>query len=149
MKLSAHIIASFSIGAAIWFFTKSFTAALLYFMFGGLLDADHIIEYGLHYGWKDITFMKVYRASQCTNRGKQEGGYSKLHLIFHTAELTLLLWIGYLYTGNIYLFATAMGHSTHLIMDYIGNPIYPLSYFFIWRAMKGFDIDKIVKRKSI
>ena len=71
MKPAQHIIASVSIGAMLWFFTKSIYAALLYFASGLFLDSDHIIEYIIHHGWEKISFKKVYRASIET--GRQEG----------------------------------------------------------------------------
>jgi len=149
MKPSIHVAASLSLGAVIWYSTKSFVAAVLYFVFAVFLDADHILDYGLEYGWKDITLMRVYRASSHTNRDKQEGGYSKLHIVFHTVEFAILFWVAYLFTGNIYFLAIALGYSTHLVLDYIGNPVYGFSYFFIWRAMKNFDVGKICKRGNV
>jgi hypothetical protein len=144
MNISSHISISALVAAGIWYFTGSLLAGFLCFISGGLIDADHILEYAINYGWKGLTIKKVYDASQ-QSRSRKKVGYKKLHLIFHSVELLGLLWILYIITNSIYIFALAIGMTIHLIMDYAGNRVYPLSYFFVWRAIKGFDAHKITK----
>jgi len=147
MKPVSHIIISFSLGAAVWFFAKSLYAAMVCFLSGFLLDIDHIIEYIVHYGWKDFTFKKCYQA--CEQVFKKEGEYQfkKLHLIFHSAEIALLFWLITSYTKNIYLFAGVLGYSVHLILDSIGNQLYPYSYFIVWRAINRFSPDRLFRKR--
>lgn len=138
MKLRTHIITSLSAGALLWLFTKSLYAGILCFITGFLIDLDHIVEYIIHYGWKDFTLNKLFLACEQTVKSEGEEGFSKLHLVFHIGEFALLLWIASIYTKNIYLIAISIGYSLHLILDCAGNPLYPHFYFFILRAVKGF-----------
>jgi hypothetical protein len=146
MRPSGHIIASFTAGAALWFFTKSIYAGLLCFASGVLVDIDHIAEYIIHHGWRGVTIKNMYRA--CENTGKHEGHlkFGRLYVVLHAVEIALLLWAITVYTGNIYLLAVTLGYSLHLILDYIGNSIYPFSYFILWRAIKGFRTDKVLRK---
>jgi hypothetical protein len=148
MKPIAHIAASLSISACIWYFTKSLTASVLSFAAGAMIDLDHIIDYAMNFGWKSLTLNNVYKASLLTNQ-KKEGGFKKIHLFFHADELVILFWTIYLFTNNLCLLAIALGYSAHIIMDYASNGLYPFSYLFICRAIKNFDRDKLLKRTAI
>ena len=147
MKPSKHVIASVALGAGLGFFTKSLYAGMLTAISGIFVDSDHFIEYVIHYGWKNLTYKNVYEASVQT--GKREGDmrFKKIYLVFHTGEIAILFWIAAIYTGNIYFLAVAMGYTLHLVLDSTGNPIHPFSHFIIWRAIKGFNTDKLFKKE--
>lgn len=148
MKSSIHAITSLSIGALLWFFTKSLYAGILCFISGFFTDLDHIIEYVIHYGWKDFTLKRFFLV--CEQTCKQEGDerFPKIYLIFHAVELAVLLWIISIFTKNIYLIAITIGHSVHLILDYISGILYPCSHFIIYRAIKGFNVEKLHKKSG-
>ena len=93
MKPSRHAAASFALGMILWFFTKSFYASLLCFVTGILVDVDHIIEYTVHYGFKDFSIKSLYKKSTETDEYKGTKGYTKLYLIFHSNELMIILWV--------------------------------------------------------
>lgn len=143
MRPSRHIIASLTIGALLWLFTRSLYAGFLCFASGILVDLDHILEYIIHHGWKDLTFKNMYEACEQTERQKGDMRFKKLYIIFHISEIAILLWIAAIYTKNIFLLAIAWGYSSHLILDVIGNNTYPISYFMFWRAINKFDSDKL------
>lgn len=145
MKPSRHIAVSFSLGLALWFFTKSFPAAILCFISGIFMDLDHIIEYLIQYGLKDFTLRNVYNVSINTPKRHLEQRFKKLYLVFHSWEIAILLIFLAAYTKNIYVFAFAAGYFIHLVMDYLGNELYCPSYFIIYRAMKKFDTDKLIE----
>jgi len=149
MKPSRHIIVSLSLSAALWFFTRSFYAALLCLGSGLFLDADHIIEYIIHFGWKGLNYDHLYHV--CENTEKNIPGikrFKKLYLLFHSVEVLILLWLVTIVTKNMYILAMALGYSSHIALDIIGNRAHPSSYFLIIRAMKGFHVDKILKEKN-
>ena len=148
MKPASHIIVSLSTGALVWFFAKSLYAGIVCFFAGLFVDVDHIIEYIIHYGGKNFTYNNLYLTCEQTSR--QEGDYQfrKLHLIFHSIEIIFALWVITIYTRNIYLFAVVIGYSAHLILDWIGNPIYLHSYFIIWRAKNKFHTNRLLRKKS-
>ncbi len=143
MRPSRHIIASLTIGAVLWFFTKSVYAGLLCFASGVLVDIDHILEYIIHHGRKGLSFKNMYEACEQTERQKGDLKFKRLYIILHTAEIVLLLWTITIYTKNIYLLAITWGYSLHLILDCAANPLYPFSYFIFWRAINKFDSSKL------
>ena len=146
MKLSRHFIISLFMGTAVWFFVKSLYAGLVCFFSGVFVDIDHVIEYIIHYGWRNFTFKKFFLACEQTDRQEGEYQFRKLYLIFHSGEFALALWFLSIYIKNVYLFAGALGYSTHLILDYIGNDMYLLSYFLVWRAINKFHTDRILRK---
>ena len=145
MKPSIHFVTSFSIGVVIWFFTKSVYAGLVCLASGILVDFDHLIEFGIQHGWKNLTFKNVYETSLRTGTEEEGPRFTTLYLIFHTVEVALLFWVAAICTKNIYLFAIATGYSSHLILDSVGNPFYPSAYFMVWRFIKKFNIEKLFK----
>ena len=146
MKPGKHIIVSLAVGVALAFWVKSLYAGIICFLAGVLADIDHIIDYLIHHGKKDFSLRKVYEASVQTARQEGEKRFSRLYLIFHVNEISILLWVIYIYTKNIYILAVALGYSLHLIMDCINNPMYPYSYFLIWRLVKNFKVEKLFKK---
>ena len=146
MRPSRHIIASLTIGAALWFFTRSLYAGLLCFASGVLVDLDHILEYAIHHGWRDITLENMYTACEETERGEGNLRFKRLYIIFHISEIAILLWIAAIYTKNIFVLAVALGYSSHLILDAIGNKVYPIAYSIFWRAINKFDTNKIFRK---
>ena len=146
MKLSSHIIISFSVGSALGFFARSAYAGFLCFIAGTLIDVDHIIEYIVHYGFKDFSLKRVFLVCDQTSRQAGEDRFRILYLIFHSYELAIILWIIYFYVKSINFFAFVLGYSLHLFMDSVGNPIHPYFYFITWRAANNFDSNKFFRR---
>lgn len=139
MSPISHIIVSFSTAIAVGFLARSLYYGLVCFITGIFLDIDHLIEYIIHYGWKDFTPKKFYRTCEQTTRQEGDRRFPKLYLIFHSVEMAALLWAAALSIKNAYLIIIALGYSMHMVMDCIGNPMYVYSYFIIWRMIKGFD----------
>lgn len=146
MKPSIHVIASISLGWMLWFFTKSFYTAALCFASGVLVDADHVIEYIIHHRFKNFTFKKIYQASEET--GKQKGAYkfNRLYLVFHTGEVALLFWLAAIIAKNIYFLGIAVGYTSHLILDSIGNKLRPKFYFMTWRILDRFSTEELFRK---
>ena len=144
MKPGRHIIVSLFMGIIVWFFARSLYAGFVCFFSGILIDIDHIIEFIIHHGWRNFSYKRCYLA--CEQTSKQDGKYQfrKIYLIFHCAEIALLLWFLVFYTRNLYLFAVALGYSTHLILDYLPGLVYPFSYFVVWRAINKFRTNRFL-----
>ncbi len=147
MSPSRHIIVSLPLAIAVGSFTQSALAGLLCLFSGVLVDADHLIEYIIHYGLRRLNFKAVYQTCEGMIKPEEEGGVKKLYLFFHTLEICILLWIGYALSKNLYLLSIALGYTGHLIMDIIGNSkiMKPLSYFITLRAINGFNTDRIAR----
>ncbi|MBL7085106.1 MAG: hypothetical protein ISS43_03235 [Candidatus Omnitrophica bacterium] len=146
MLLSRHIMVSLPLGAAVAAFTQSAIAGLLCFLSGVLIDADHLIEYSIHYGLKASILKEIYRA--CGNMVNREGkgaAVKKIHLFFHAGEIAILLWLGFLFSKNLYLLSIALGYTGHLIMDMCGNPIKPWAYFITVRIKNSFNTIRLMR----
>lgn len=144
MKLSRHFIVSISLGTIVWILTNSFFASLVCFFSGFFIDVDHIMEYIVHFGWKKFSLKKCYLAYE--QPGKQDGFYQfkKSYVVFHSNEFAVVLWLLAIYTQNIIIFGSALGYSSHLLLDNIGNHMHPYSYFILWRVKNNFHIDKVL-----
>ncbi|MCQ9207090.1 MAG: hypothetical protein NG740_04335 [Omnitrophica bacterium] len=142
MRPSYHAIISFSLGALLWFFTKSVYAGILCFLSGWLIDFDHVIEYALQYGFKNFKFKTIYQTCKLVL-------FDRLYLIFHAYEIMIILWVATIATKNIYLLGISIGYSSHLIMDVITNPVLPFSYFITRRFLKQFKIHELMKESFI
>ncbi len=150
MLPSRHIMYSGIIALIFYFITKSILASLTCLFFGFIIDIDHIIEYGLQFNWKSLTLKKVYHASMNTGTNTKNIKFAKLYLIFHSIELALILWFLYYISGNIYLAAIAVGYSSHILLDIIGNNHLKIhAYFIIWRFLKKWNPDLLFKKKFL
>ncbi len=139
MLPSRHIIASVSLGAVIAYFTQSLSAGLLCLVSGVLIDIDHFFEYIMHHGLSNLNPGYIYRACERLSYPEKEGGVKKLYLLFHVAEIAVLLWAGFLFTRNIYILALAAGYTLHLVMDAATNKIKPYAYFMSFRMKNRFN----------
>jgi len=138
MKPSIHVATSFSVALILWFFTKSVYAAFLCLASGVLVDFDHVIEYVLHFGGKDMNMERIYQACR-------ELLFKKLYLVFHSAEVVIILWVATALTKNVYILAIALGYSSHIILDFIANPLHPFSYFLTRRFIHKFETHKLLR----
>ena len=138
MKPSIHVATSFSVALVLYFFTKSIYATLLCLVSGILVDFDHVIEYLVHFGGKDINIERIYQACR-------ELLFKKLYLVFHSIEIVIIFWIMTALTRNIYVLAIALGYSSHIILDFVGNPLHPFSYFVTRRFMRKFETHKLLR----
>ena len=146
MRPAGHIIASFSLGAGLWFFTGAFYAGMICFVAGVFIDIDHVIEYIIHHGLKGVSFKKICLACEQTTRQEGEYKFERLYLFFHTGEIIILLWIALVYIKNIYLLAFALGATAHIILDAIVNVLKPQSYFITFRIREGFNTARLIRK---
>lgn len=143
MKPGKHAAFSFSLFFIFWYFSKSFYASLFCLLSGIFLDADHALEYLINHGAKEFSLKKCYEACEQTNLGRGPYRFRKVHLIFHSAEIFIILWFACWFIKDLYLFAFTLGYSLHLFLDLFGNKERLRFYFLIWRAINKFDADKV------
>ena len=124
MKPPAHAVVSLSIGGVLWATTNSphsFVAAALT---GVLIDLDHLVDY---YRW----FVK--------------GAHSRAYFFLHSYELLVPAYLaGYLSGWDPVVMGVSFAFLGHLLCDQLANPVGPLTYFFTYRAMKGFRRSAVV-----
>ncbi|MCQ9208906.1 MAG: hypothetical protein NG712_05980 [Omnitrophica bacterium] len=148
MLPSRHIVASLALGAIVSSFSESLLAGLVCFFSGILVDADHIIEYIIHYGRRAFSFKVIYDACLKMVNREKNGGVARIFIFFHVGEIAILLWILALLTKNVYLLSMALGYTTHLLMDMSGRTLHPCAYFILVRAKNGFRTTDLIKRHT-
>ena len=141
-----HILFSAPLGLLIGALTQNVLAGILCFFSGFLIDGDHLFEYILYNGIKDLRPKKIYQACATMTAKEGEGGVRRIFLFLHTAEFAILLWISLLFIPNIYIFAAALGYSGHLILDAHANTIKPTAYFISARIKNSFLTEKLVRK---
>lgn len=144
-----HILFSAPLGLLVGALTQNIFAGLLCFFSGFLIDGDHLFEYILYNGIKDLRPKKVYRTCAKMANKEEEGGVKRIFLLLHTVELAILLWISLLFTPNIYILAAALGYSGHLALDAHANTIKPTAYFISTRIKNGFLTSKLIHRRYL
>lgn len=120
---------------------RSWGAAFASFLTGVFTDLDHLLEYFVKCGF-NFDVRKFYVTCMRVK-------YRRLILFMHSFELLGALWIliYVLKLGDIWIGA-AIGYTQHLMFDYLLNPITATSgwsYFFLYRMVRGFDRNKIIK----
>lgn len=141
MKPAGHIVASCAVSVFVWWYFRSSACALVSFLSGVLIDADHLIDY-----FADHPFpahpKKIYNACRDIK-------CRKLYLFLHSYELIFLLWvlIWALSLSDIWK-AFAIGLTQHVMLDQTTNPIIKTGYFLTVRIMKRFDKKSLIKIRS-
>ena len=146
MLPSRHIIVSLSLGGGLAFFTQSLSAGLLCFFSGVLIDVDHFFDYAVNCGLKGLTFKNTYQTCAAMPALKEKSRLKRIFIVFHMAEIAILLWIAFALSGNIYLMAIALGYTAHLILDSVGGIgiLKPQTYFVTFRIKNGFKLNKLL-----
>lgn len=140
MKPSIHALASAGAAAVSFALTSSAETSLAIVVSGVFIDIDHVFDYLREYGFRPrpVFFYSVFRRIV----------FKRLFLIFHSWELLATLWaLTFLAQTPPILLGCAIGITLHLIMDQIGNQVFPLTYFITWRLRHGFLADRIVKHR--
>ena len=114
-----HLVVSCALGFMLWRRTGKLLAAFAPLLGGFLVDADHLIDYGLY---------------------QRRGGGRPIYLLLHGWEYAPLLWWferGHRHTtgGGV-----TLGFVSHLLIDQMTNGVSgPWHYFLIFRALHGFS----------
>jgi hypothetical protein len=133
LDFSEHVIISAAGSASILISGGDWASAAAFSVAGVFVDLDHLIDYWRETGWNtDIpTFMSYFYQRKP----------KKLLLLLHAWE-----WIALsaalaraFHSSPLWLFWGILGWLCHLLLDQRFNRLQPLSYFFFYRAHKGFD----------
>jgi len=143
MRPQYHLLISVILSSLFYLFTKSISGSILTILIGVLIDLDHWIDYWIEKGEIKFDIKEFFSYSY-------ECKYTKLHLILHSVEfIPLIFFITNYFWGKYFAFGITLGFVGHLISDYIGNAVKPLSYFLIYRIIKKFDFFNIVDEKRL
>lgn len=141
MRLKGHIIITLTISGILYFIYNSFSVFISSLIGGILIDIDHLLDYYIHRGM-DFKIRDFF--NWC-----YENQWDTLILFFHSIELMFILWlIISIFNLGIFWIGLAIGISQHIILDIIFNSemINIFSYFFIFRFIKGFRREYIMRR---
>lgn len=106
------------------------------FSFGFFLDVDHLFDYGLYLR----KFNKKFTLKDFLS-GQHFDVTHKMFVLLHSWELVILLWIPYLYLGEIAFWAASLALVAHLIVDQLTNKVSLFSYSIIYRFHNNFKHD--------
>ena len=125
MAPQGHAIISAGIGAVIWIFTRSVTAAVTAMAVGVLMDLDHLLDY---YFW-------LWREKR-----------THIWLFLHGYELAAPMFLATWLSGwNPILLAATVAHLGHMLTDQVTNRPIPFMYFFTYRVAKGFRVRELMR----
>lgn len=141
MRVLGHAAITLTAGAILYNYTNSLYGFLSFLIVGIFMDLDHYIDYVREYG---MTFdiKKVINACKYENMA-----FKKITFVLHSYELVALFWSAiFAFNLSIIWKYCAVGLTLHLFIDQVTNPVLPLTYFFLFRAVNNFDTKKIVHR---
>ena len=136
MKLTSHIVISFSVSAVLYLVFHSYLLALSSFIFGIFIDLDHFFDYFMECGF-NLNIKNFFYIAE-------DYGFKKTFLFLHSWEIFLIFSaVVFVNSVNEILFGIFVSYAFHLIFDQFGNLSKPLSYSFIYRWKKDFLTEKI------
>lgn len=123
------------------FYDFNFYIMFLCFLFGWLIDVDHLYDYFLYASKNSIKYnLKEFLSGNYFNKSK------KIIIFLHSYEISIFIIIFAIIIDEKFLFI-AFAHFAHLIQDTIRNKVRLLSYFFFYRAAVRFNSIKICSHK--
>lgn len=137
VDISVHLIVA-AIGAGlVYLYSGSLFYAALFATAGVLIDLDHLIDYFIYYK-RGFDLKKFFR-NHCLVSGK-------MYVFLHSWELVLIIFVlgGALGSYGVLIFAA--GLAVHVLSDSIMRRN-ALLYFFLYRAVNGFDTNKVLRPK--
>ncbi|MBI5573196.1 MAG: hypothetical protein HY919_01410 [Elusimicrobia bacterium] len=136
MKLTSHIVISFSISVFLYAMFRSYILASASFIFGIFVDLDHFFEYFNEYGLT-LDIKKFFQVAENYK-------FKRTFLFLHSWELFFIFsFMVFITSVNEILFGIFVAYAIHLLFDQFGNLSKPLSYSFIYRWKKDFLTEKI------
>lgn len=139
IKPPSHIVTSCLVSIVVWAYFKSAKCAIVSFIAGVFIDLDHLIDYYSTHPFT-LKIKDIYDACAEVN-------LKKIYLLFHSYELIILLWLAIyaLSLSNIWK-AMAIGLTQHLLFDQITNSLNTFGYFIIYRMIKGFKKELLMRK---
>lgn len=140
MRLKGHVVATLTISSIVYIIYKSIPAFITSLIGGIFIDVDHLVDYYIHRGID----LRIKRFFNWCYRNEWE----TLIIFFHSIELIFILWITIsMFNLGLFWIGLAIGVSQHLILDILVNReiINAVSYFFIFRCIKGFRKEYIMR----
>ncbi len=142
MRVLGHTAASLTMGTILYNYAHSLSGFLCFLMAGILMDADHYLDYAREHGIS-LNLKKVY------NTCKTPTSFKRLTLILHSYEFVIILWaLIFAFDLNIIWNYIAVGLTLHLLIDQVTNPVRSFSYFFLFRALNNFQVEKVFIAKK-
>ena len=110
------------------------------FIFGWLIDADHLIDY-FYYLYK---YKKKPSISEFFSGSYFKENYLVI-ILGHSIELSLIIFLIGLIFDDMGLCLVSLAHFLHLIQDLYSNKVYLLGYSLTFRIKNKFLLSRICK----
>ncbi len=142
MRPKAHVVTSVIFFLPVYMFTNSIIMSFLFCLTQVLVDIDHVFDY-LFFSKKPYSLKKFFQKGNPLT-------WSNVVFFFHSWEWVAILFGFCLNTKNIFAWAVFGGYFLHMAADEVINRItYKILkidkfyYFFIFRCINNFNIDRI------
>lgn len=130
-----HILTSAVLSVIIFKVTGSFSAAVVCFAAGTVIDIDHVLDYYLYSGRLSLSVPEI------------SGFYpqfGKVFVFLHSYELLLAgAVVAYLLQAQVLFMGAVVGFMGHLLLDTAGYEMKALSYFPVYRVFCGFRVERL------
>ena len=140
MEPEVHLFTSAALTSAAYFITGNIPAAVAAFFGGFFIDLDHLLEYWLYK--KSL----VIRGEFFTKYAKKAG---HLYIFFHSYEVLLAVYFVAMLTRGLFseiALWLAIGMTLHMVLDILGNNVWPKTYSLIYRIYRNFGSEHFYKR---
>ncbi len=135
MKAEHHAAVAVPVTLGIWYMTGSLFYAGLSLFLGVFVDTDHVFDYIREE--KKFDFKNMFTKSY-------KGDFKKLYVFFHCYEYIAAAWVYAWLSGNPQFAAVfTIAYLSHMIPDQLANNVRPSGYFFTYRAMVNFEMDRV------
>ena len=148
MKPQTHAVISFTLSLFVYYFFRSFTAAVCFFAAGVFIDIDHLLDYWL-YETKKPKLTEFLTVRFLRKHWDNPYLLDRMYVVFHSYEFAMLAG-----AVSMYLFgftigtAVFLGLLSHIITDNLENSIHPFTYFFFFRMARQFETERLYTDES-
>lgn len=126
MRLKQHVVISAAFSGVLHVLFRRWELTLSSFLVGVLLDADHLFDYFMEYGWP-LRLALFFRASYHRE-------YRRTFVPLHAWEWVPLAWLAAWLSGwNPWVTGAAAGWTLHMALDEVSNRPKRWAYFLVGR----------------
>ena len=144
MSVIGHSIITLTLGSILYKATQSVPGFFMFLSAGVLIDIDHYIDYVRERGL-GFDLKKIY--VECRDSYKN---FDKIVIFLHSYEIVLISWLLiFRFDLNILWINATMSLALHIFIDQLVNPtVSPFAYFFSFRAINKFKVEKLFKERG-
>jgi len=143
LKPEYHVAISLALSLIFYLITHSLFGSIACLLTGIFIDLDHFLDFWF-IGERKIS-LNIKKFFEYFYNHK----YKKAVILFHSIELIpIIILLGNFLFSKIVTYGILFGFISHILTDYVGNGVKPLTYFFIYRLYKKFDVSCFCRCKE-